>query len=359
MSTYFNAAGLSLPVEPILGRKEWAPTTDHYATYINGASILITGAAGSIGKALTQDCIRLGGKVVALDSDEERLFNLKHDTIAGRCTIAPGDITDRAQIEKIVQLHSPQIVFHLAARKHVPFTESSVRFATGTNVLGTLNVLDACRDAPSVTLVVFTSSDKAIHASNVLGITKRIGELLFFGASATSNKRNMHAVARLCNVLGSSGTVVEHFVSSALRGTPMTVYSSNLSRYFISLTEAVALIKLTASLSSRCLLTTLHVGSAIMIATLAERLGETLQALGYPAKYEVIESLDHSESRHEALWYDSEKVSMVSDEPGLACIRPPAHHMIGDGDSLRAELGKCADDTTLLAMLRELAAAAS
>jgi FlaA1/EpsC-like NDP-sugar epimerase len=357
MGNHFQVAGLSLPNELFLGRQEWQSTTKDYTHNLIGARILITGAAGSIGSEMAQVCTRLGESVLLLDSDEERLFRLEQSVKGSNGHVVAADMADRAQIQRIVNAFAPEVVFHLAARKHVSFTENSVRFAASTNILGTINILDACRDTPSVKIAVFASSDKAVTASNVLGITKRIGELLFFGA-AISDKKCIYSAARLCNVMGSSGNVVDSFVHAAISGRSMKVYSANLSRYFISLKEASDLITLASFISSKCCLITLDAAPAITISILAARIKEFMNAKGYPADYEVMESLSESESRHESLWTNSEKATAIITDPKVFCIKPANHQAIVNRESLRNDVLESADDLDLLENLKRIVEAA-
>ncbi|HXO21744.1 MAG TPA: polysaccharide biosynthesis protein, partial [Thermoanaerobaculia bacterium] len=242
-------------------------------------------------------------------------------------------VADPDQLGPVIRAHSPQVVFHLAAKKHVLFAESAVRLTVLTNVVGALNVLAACRQVEGLEAVALASTDKAVAGRNVMGLTKRIAELLFFSARESGLPA---AVVRLCNVVGSSSNVLETYVRRALRGEPLEVYSADLTRYFCSLHEAVDLLKSACLGVSRSAATTLDVGPPMPMVEFASRVAGALEARGHPASTVVLEKLDGAEARHEELWSSTEEVVRPASVPGVARIDTQDRLAVEPGEILRS-----------------------
>lgn len=309
--------GVALGCEDLLGRPEWRPARGAFEQAFGGRRLLVTGAAGSIGQALVVDLAELGADVVAVDVDEERLYRLSRALGAARVTCVLADVADPDQLGPVMRRHSPQVVFHLAAKKHVLFAESAVRLTVLTNVVGAVNLLAACRQLPSLEAVILASTDKTVAARNVMGLTKRLAERLFLQARGSGLPA---AVVRLCNVLGSSSNVLETYVRRALQGEALEVYSADLSRYFCSLYEAVDLLKSAVSHLARAPVSTLDVGPPLAMAEFASRVARSLGELGHPAVTAVLEKLDEAEARHEELWSAGEEVLRPARVPGVAFL---------------------------------------
>ena len=217
-----------------------------------GKSILITGAGGSIGSALAKTLVTFPlRRLLLFDHAEGGLAALQRRSAAERVTSTAeyilGDVCDRLLVRNIFRQHKVDAVFHAAACKHVPLLERNLFTAASVNIFGTRTMLEEACDA-EVDHFVLLSTDKAADPISVLGATKRVAELvtLLPQGNGTSNK-----VLRLCNVLGSAGSVAVVFAEQMKRGEPMTVTHPDAERFFISPEEAVAYLLRVLTLRQR------------------------------------------------------------------------------------------------------------
>jgi len=237
-----------IAVEDLLGRPQTPLDRDAMRGLVAGRRVLVTGAGGSIGSELVRQISGFGpAEVVLLDSSEYQLYQIdleiaeKHPALARRAVIA--DVRDRARLDTLFAATRPELVFHAAALKHVPLVEINPFEGLMTNVIGTANVADACR-AAGVAVMVLISSDKAVNPTNVMGATKRIAEqvcqsldLRRDGADGTR-----FVTVRFGNVLGSTGSVVPLFQRQLAGGGPLTITHPEMTRYFMTIREAVELV---------------------------------------------------------------------------------------------------------------------
>ena len=205
-------------------------------------SVLITGACGTVGEELTRQIVQAGAmRVVCVDNNETELFFLQQayqDTGRVKCYLA--DIRDLEALKQRMQ--GVDIVLHAAALKHVGICEDSPSQAIRTNIAGTQNVIDAAL-ANEVERVIFTSSDKAVNPTNVMGTSKLMGERLMTAASINNhNSRTVFASTRFGNVLGSRGSVVPLFRRQIEGGGPITLTDRQMTRFIMTLQEAVHLV---------------------------------------------------------------------------------------------------------------------
>jgi FlaA1/EpsC-like NDP-sugar epimerase len=214
----------------------------------SGKTILITGAGGSIGSALSKAVLRFTpGHLVLLDHSERNLHEIDVDlrlTGPSSHTAVLGDVCDSRLITSLLGECQPEIVFHAAAFKHVPLTENNPFAAVRNNALGTASLARICQ-VQGISNLVMISTDKAVNPISVMGASKRIGELALLNLN--SSETRMSAV-RLGNVLGSQGSVVPAFAAQIERGGPVTVTHPDVSRYFLTMAEAVELIFLASEL---------------------------------------------------------------------------------------------------------------
>jgi FlaA1/EpsC-like NDP-sugar epimerase len=211
-------------------------------------SILITGAAGTIGAALA---LRLGNicpSTLLLDSSESRLYELQQswsaEGVSGPMTPILGNVTDRTLLDEVFTVHAPRLVYHIASFKHVALMEQQPLAAIANNVFGTLTLTRAASTAGA--RVILLSSDKAVEPASVMGATKRLAELIVLAAGGT--------VVRLGNVLGSRGSVTETFARQLALGHPLTITDPAARRYFMTLDEAVNMLLTVVAESSPSLL---------------------------------------------------------------------------------------------------------
>lgn len=215
---------------------------------VSGRTILLTGAGGSIGSALAKAVIRLEPRRLLLLDNSERNLNEIDSEIVGidrdRHTSVLGDICDAKFLSEIFRRYRPEIVYHAAAFKHVPLMENNPFAAIRNNALGTSS-LARISQAEGVAIFVMVSTDKAVNPISIMGASKRVAELALL---SLNNSRNQMSALRLGNVLGSHGSVVPTFLRQISQGGPVTVTHPDVSRYFLTIDDAVELILLTSSL---------------------------------------------------------------------------------------------------------------
>ena len=207
-----------------------------------GRSVMITGACGTVGAELTRQVVEAGaGRVVCVDNNETELFFLQEThKAAGIVSCYLADIRDLNALTQRMQ--GIDIVLHSAALKHVGLCEDSPAQAIRTNIEGTQNVIDAAL-ANKVERVIFTSSDKAVNPTNVMGTSKLMGERLMTAASLNNrNSATVFASTRFGNVLGSRGSVVPLFRRQIEAGGPVTLTDRDMTRFIMTLEEAVRLV---------------------------------------------------------------------------------------------------------------------
>ena len=193
--------------------------------------VLVTGAAGSIGKELCRKVLKhQPKKVIALDQNESELFELAEE-MAVEPVIA--DIRDKETIEQIFEEYRPQFVLHAAAYKHVPLMEKYPKEAVKTNILGTFNLIELAKKYKAEKFV-FISTDKATYPESVMGLTKKIGELVAQQAG--------FIVVRFANVLASRGSVIPLWMKQIEEGRPLTITHPDMKRYFMTIEKACALV---------------------------------------------------------------------------------------------------------------------
>ena len=262
-----------LRIEDVLGREQVVTDLDAVHRLLTGRRVLVTGAGGSIGSEIARQVAETDpAALLVLDHDETHL----HELCAGltgpvgeeRTVQLLADIRDRDVILQLFERYQPQIVFHAAAHKHVPVLEQHPAEAVRTNVLGTANVVDAARAAGTRHLV-FISTDKAVKPSCVMGASKRVGEQLVLARSPLDGR---FCAVRFGNVLGSRGSVIPTFLRQINSGGPVTVTDPRMTRFFMSIREAVQLVLQAAAISEGRDVFVLEMGEQVRIIDLARRM---------------------------------------------------------------------------------------
>lgn len=261
--------------EALLGRAERATDTGMIRAWLQGQTVLVTGAGGSIGSELCRQCALHGARrLLLVEIDELALLQVQERLRAAFPTLESvgvlGDCGDPAVLAHALRQGPVDTLIHAAAYKHVPLLETQPREAARNNVLATATVAQAAR-AAGIACMVLVSTDKAVDPISVLGASKRLAEqaclALLAGAPATRL-----AVVRFGNVLDSAGSVAQVFREQIRRGGPLTVTHPQATRYFMTIAEACQLILQAAALGEPCAMYALDMGAPVSILTLASRL---------------------------------------------------------------------------------------
>lgn len=297
-------------LENLLEETPHLKVSEQVKAQLEGAIVLITGAAGSIGseisKILNQQC---NCKLILLDQAESALFDLQQELLLENRKnhkIIVGDICDKDRMEHLFKKYIPTIVYHAAAYKHVPLMESHPYEAVKVNVLGTKIIADLS-DKYKVSNFVLVSTDKAVKPASIMGVSKRIAEL--YVSSKNKNSAKKFKIVRFGNVPYSSGSVIPLFKKQLKRGGPLTITDKKVSRYFIKMSSACHLL-LEAILIEDCDLLVGNMGEAINVKELAMKLISDAR-LKYPEDIEIeYIGLRPGEKLHEDLIYENEILIM-------------------------------------------------
>lgn len=293
-----------------------------------GKSVLITGAGGSIGSELARQVSRLPvSRLVLLDQDENAMFRI-HGELCGKTdgllVALVGDIRDPDLINSTFRAYQPQIVLHAAAYKHVPVMEHNCSEAVLNNVLGTRTVAEAAKVSGAERFLM-VSTDKAVNPSSMMGATKRMAELLVEQLARRQDTGNdtRYACVRFGNVLGSAGSVVPIFLQQIANGGPVTITDAEMTRYFMTIPEAVHLILQASTIGSNGDVYILDMGDPVKITSLARHLIE-MSGLRPDHDIEIkFVGTRPGEKLHEQLWADTACVSPTSFSRVLNIQSPP------------------------------------
>jgi FlaA1/EpsC-like NDP-sugar epimerase len=309
----------SVDVEDLLGREPAPIDVEQVRNTLAGKVVAVTGAAGSIGSELCRQIVRMDPKrLLLLEIDETRLYELWLELE----TLKPGvaemcicDVRDASILDVLFDRHHPQVVLHAAAYKHVPLMELAPEEAVKTNVLGTLNVAEACR-THDVERFVLISTDKAVAPVNVMGLTKSLAERVMLDAT----RKGLHAVAvRFGNVLASRGSVIPIFEEQLRRGGPLTVTHPDVTRYFMTIPEAARLVLQAQAIGEAGDIFVLEMGEPVRIVDLAKKM---IALSGVPADIEFV-GLRPGEKLHESLVSESESLAPTERAKILRVDRVP------------------------------------
>ena len=262
-------------VEDILGRDAVVPKESLLKKNIKGKNILITGAGGSIGSELCRQILNLGPKkIVLFENSEFNLYSIHQELSQNRkrSEIIPklATVTNSHQINKVISENQINTIFHAAAYKHVPMVEMNISEGVYNNVVGTYNVAKSAIEN-KVENMLLISTDKAVRPTNVMGASKRFSELIL-QAFSDENSSTCFSMVRFGNVLDSTGSVVPLFREQIKKGGPVTVTHRNITRYFMSIPEAVQLVLQSGAMAKGGDVFVLDMGDPIKILDLAYRM---------------------------------------------------------------------------------------
>ena len=291
--------------EDLLGRRKIHTDLQQISDYIVNRRVLVTGAGGSIGSELCRQLARFNpAELIMLDRDESALHEVQL-SIHGRALLDTpqtvlADLRDAATIQRIFETRRPEVVFHAAALKHLPLLERYPLEAYQTNVLGTSTLLSAAKSV-GVQVFVNISTDKAANPISILGYSKRIAERVtaHFGVNSTTGK---YISVRFGNVLGSRGSVLMSFRDQIEKGGPVTVTHRGVTRYFMTISEAVQLVIQAGAIGSNGEVLVLDMGEPVSIYDVATQLVRNSQK---SVAIEIV-GLRSGEKVHEELFGDGE-----------------------------------------------------
>ena len=258
-------------IEDILGRDPVKLDNKKIGTLIEGKTILITGAGGSIGSELCRQIIKYNpSRMVLFDIYENNLYDIELELKSTYKHIEidaiVGSVRDLKKLESVFEKYNPYLVFHAAAHKHVPLMENSPLEAIKNNVFGTYNVAN-CADKYKARKMILISTDKAVNPTNIMGATKRLCEMIIQVKNKTS--KTEYAAVRFGNVLGSNGSVVPLFKKQIAEGGPVTVTHKDIIRYFMTIPEAAQLVLQAMSYAKGGEIFVLDMGEPVKIYDLA------------------------------------------------------------------------------------------
>ena len=348
----------NVQIEDLLEREEVPIDTNSVKHFLDGRTILVTGAGGSIGSELCRQAVRHNvKKLILLGRGENSIYEITLEL--KNLTDVPlvqfiGDVRDPLRMETLMQRHKPDIVFHTAAHKHVPMMETNISEAVANNVFGTRNLI---RLAEKYGVESFTllSTDKAVNPSSVMGATKRLSEMFMKSFSSEGNRKCRFAAVRFGNVLDSRGSVVPTFRRQVALGGPVTVTHPDMTRFFMTIPEAVHLVIQASALGCKGEIFILDMGRPVKIIDLARNV---IRLSGFEPEKDIpikILGVRPGEKLEEALVNDSETTEPTENKKIL--------RVITSTDSLNAmdqrleeleEVVKSGDDGETQDMLKKL-----
>lgn len=302
-------------IEDLLGREHIELDREKIKAYLSGKRVMVTGAAGSIGSELCRQIMGVEPeKLILYERVENELYNImmefsesNHD----RTYVAIlGDILDAKRLEDVMKTYKPQVIFHTAAYKHVPITEAHPYESVRNNIIGTMNVA-LCSAKCNVEKFVLISTDKAVEPISIMGATKRVAELICQGLNQIEKTR--YVAVRFGNVLNSAGSVIPLFKQQIERGGPITITHPAMTRYFMSIPEAVQLVMQAGAMGKGGEIFVLEMGEPVKIVDLAN---DMIKLMGYsPEDIEIIYTgLRPGERIEEILIGEDEEVEATSHE---------------------------------------------
>lgn len=344
-------------IEDLLRREPVSADMDGIARYLSGQRVLITGAGGSIGSELCRQISALNpARLILVGQGENSIFEIEQELIR-ECDFAPtaiiADVKDRARLEEVFRRERPTVVFHAAAHKHVPLMEANPQEAVKNNILGTRNLAELSAEY-GVRKFIYVSTDKAVNPTSVMGASKRIGEMIIQSLAKTT--KTEYAAVRFGNVLGSRGSVIPTMRRQIARGGPVTVTDPQMTRYFMTIPEAVQLILQAGVIGGRGEIFLLNMGEPVRILDLARDL---IRLSGYRPDLDIpikITGARPGEKIFEELLYDEENSEhtthekiFVSTQNGIdpALVKPGVDHL-----ARLARNTDCAPETLRAEILR-------
>jgi FlaA1/EpsC-like NDP-sugar epimerase len=345
-------------VEDVLGRDPIRVEIDRVGAYLRGRTVLVTGAGGSIGSELCRQIARVGARrLVLVEHSENALFEIRRELEEERhfARAAPvlADCKDATRMREVFGEHQPSVVFHAAAYKHVPLMEENPVEAVRNNAVATRIVASAAGESGAERFVL-VSTDKAVSPATVMGASKALAE---WAIEAAQNrfKGTRFSSVRFGNVLGSSGSVVPIFRRQIAQGGPVTVTDEKMTRYFMTIPEAVQLIIRSGELSTGGEVFVLEMGDPVRIIDLA---GNMIRLAGLEPEVDIgIEIIGRrpGEKLHEELFNPGERPEPTPADKIVCAVHPPLDPAWVENAFVRIEeLAYAGDSAALAGVVAEL-----
>ena len=312
-------------IEDLLGRDPVHLDNKNINSLIKNKTVLVTGGGGSIGSELCRQIVKYDPKrLVILDIYENNLYDIEMELRAEypklNLEAIVASVRDKARLNNVFETYKPEIVFHAAAHKHVPLMEKSPLEAIHNNVFGTYNVVN-CADEYGVEKFVLISTDKAVNPTNIMGASKRVCEMIVQAKNKVS--KTEYVAVRFGNVLGSNGSVIPLFKKQIERGGPVTVTHKEITRFFMTIPEAVQLILQAVTYAKGGEIFVLDMGEPVKIYDLAVSL---IKLLGYEPNVDIpieITGLRPGEKLYEEILMSEE--GLTSTKHDKIFITEPMH----------------------------------
>jgi len=265
-----------LSIDDLLNREQAKPNLDLLSKNINSKVVMVTGAGGSIGSELSRQIIKLKPKTLILvELSEFALYRINEDlkNLNKSIKIIPLliNIQNKTKIEQLFKTFNIDTVYHAAAYKHVPLVEENISESVKNNVFGTFNLAEAALKY-NVSNFILISSDKAVRSTNIMGATKRLAEICIQSLYDNQNQKSKFAIVRFGNVLQSSGSVIPKFKQQIKEGGPITLTHPDVTRYFMTITEASQLAIQVGAMAEKCEVYVLDMGESVKIKDLIEKM---------------------------------------------------------------------------------------
>ena len=353
-----------IKIEDLLGREEIRISMDEIVENFRGKTVMVTGAAGSIGSELCRQLAGFGVRMLVLyDNAETPMHNLRlelEERFPGlKFVPVIGDVRMPNRLDFAFRSWKPQVVFHAAAYKHVPLMEENPCEAVIANVAGTRNVADKCMEY-GVEKMVMISTDKAVNPTNIMGCTKRLAEIYVQSLGIAIEKGEVKGATkfvttRFGNVLGSNGSVIPRFREQIESGGPVTVTDRNITRFFMTIPEACRLVMEAATMSTGNRICVFDMGASVKIDHLARRM---IELAGFvPDKDIKIEytGLRPGEKLYEEVLSNAENTLPTShDRIRIAKVRDYDYNEARDYADRLEELARKVDIPAMVRLMKEV-----
>ena len=354
----------NIQIEDLLMRQEIEISMKEIKENFAGKTVLVTGAAGSIGSELCRQLAALGaGKLILFDNAETPMHNLRleFEEKFPETDFVPviGDVRQLQRLDYVFLKWSPQVVFHAAAYKHVPLMEENPCEAVQVNVRGSKNVADKCIEY-DVEKMVMVSTDKAVNPTNIMGCTKRLAEIYVqsLGLALEQGQKEgktRFVTTRFGNVLGSNGSVIPRFREQIAKGGPVTVTHKDITRFFMTIPEACRLVMEAATMSTGNQIFVFDMGESVKIDDLARRM---IRLAGYVPDVDInveYTGLRPGEKLYEEVLSDLENtVPTAHSRIRIAKVREYEYESALEAVETLEDLSRQVDITTMVKLMKEI-----